>query len=136
MPNFVLNNFPRQFVNTFATNMVRTSVLDNLPQAQTIHQENSTSVGGASVVPRFPPGDRFCELSFRYLSPGREGEECRPLRAQNAKMKGQVSISSYQKQTSKSQSMRERESRGDRSLSLTQSDSLLTAISMYRAVLK
>ena len=29
--------------------------------------------------PRFRPGDRFCELSFRYLSPGREGEKCRPL---------------------------------------------------------
>ena len=29
--------------------------------------------------PRFRPGGRFCELSFRYLSPGREGEKCRPL---------------------------------------------------------
>ena len=29
--------------------------------------------------PRFRPGDRFCELSFRYLSPGIEGEKCRPL---------------------------------------------------------
>jgi len=29
--------------------------------------------------PRFRPGDRFCELSFRYLSPGREGEKCWPL---------------------------------------------------------
>ena len=29
--------------------------------------------------PRFRPGDRFCELSFRYLSPGSEREKCRPL---------------------------------------------------------
>ena len=29
--------------------------------------------------PRFRPGDRFCELSFRYLSPGSEGEKRRPL---------------------------------------------------------
>ena len=29
--------------------------------------------------PRFRPGDRFCELSFRYLSSGSEGEKCRPL---------------------------------------------------------
>ena len=29
--------------------------------------------------PRFRPGDRFCELSFRYLSPGSEGEKCQPL---------------------------------------------------------
>ena len=29
--------------------------------------------------PRFRLGDRFCELSFRYLSPGSEGEKCRPL---------------------------------------------------------
>ena len=29
--------------------------------------------------PRFRPGDHFCELNFRYLSPGIEGEKCRPL---------------------------------------------------------
>ena len=29
--------------------------------------------------PRFRPGYRFCELSFRYLSPGSEGERCRRL---------------------------------------------------------
>ena len=29
--------------------------------------------------PRFWPGDRFCEPIFRYLSPGSEGEKCRPL---------------------------------------------------------
>ena len=29
--------------------------------------------------PRFRPGDRFLDLSFRYLSPGSEGEKCRPL---------------------------------------------------------
>ena len=29
--------------------------------------------------PRFRPVGRFCELSFRYLSPGREGEKRRPL---------------------------------------------------------
>ena len=29
--------------------------------------------------PRFRPGDRFCEPSFRYLLPGSEGEKCRPL---------------------------------------------------------
>ena len=27
---------------------------------------------------RFRPGDRFSELSFRYLSPGSEGDKCRP----------------------------------------------------------
>ena len=29
--------------------------------------------------PRFRPGGRFCELSFRYLSPGSEGEKYQPL---------------------------------------------------------
>ena len=29
--------------------------------------------------PRFWPGDRFCGLSFRYLSPGSEEEKCRLL---------------------------------------------------------
>ena len=29
--------------------------------------------------PRLRPGDRFCEPSFRYLSPGSEGEKYRPL---------------------------------------------------------
>ena len=29
--------------------------------------------------PRFWPGDRFCELSFSYLSPDIEGGKCRPL---------------------------------------------------------
>ena len=28
--------------------------------------------------PRFRPGGRFCELSFRYLSPGSEGEKYQP----------------------------------------------------------
>ena len=28
---------------------------------------------------RFRPGDRFCGLSFRYLSPGSEEEKCRSL---------------------------------------------------------
>ena len=28
---------------------------------------------------RFRTGDRFCEPSFKYLSPGSEGEKCRPL---------------------------------------------------------
>ena len=28
---------------------------------------------------RFRPGGRFCGLSFRYLSPGIEGEKRRPL---------------------------------------------------------
>ena len=28
--------------------------------------------------PRFRPGGRFCELSFRYLLLGIEGEKCRP----------------------------------------------------------
>ena len=31
------------------------------------------------MFPRFQPSDRFCELSFRYLSPGIEGEKCRSL---------------------------------------------------------
>ena len=30
--------------------------------------------------PGFRPGDRFCGPSVRYLSPGSEGEKCRPLR--------------------------------------------------------
>ena len=29
--------------------------------------------------PRFRPGDRFCEPSFRYLLPGSEGEKFQPL---------------------------------------------------------
>ena len=29
--------------------------------------------------PRFRPGDRFCKLSFRCMSPCSEGEKCRPL---------------------------------------------------------
>ena len=29
--------------------------------------------------PKFRPSDCFCELSFRYLSPGIEGGKCRPL---------------------------------------------------------
>ena len=29
--------------------------------------------------PRLRPGDRFFELSFRYLSTGSEGKKCRPL---------------------------------------------------------
>ena len=36
-------------------------------------------VPGQRCSPRFRPGDRFCELGFRYLSPGSEGEISRPL---------------------------------------------------------
>ena len=51
--------------------------------AQTKNQYNTTSGRVArayqTMFPRFRPGDRFFELSFRYLSPGSEGEKCRPL---------------------------------------------------------
>ena len=68
----------------FPTHMVRNSVQAKLR----MRKQNSIRAVPLDAVPerrtercspRFRPGDRFCELSFRYLSPGREGEKCRPL---------------------------------------------------------
>ena len=64
--------------------MVRTYVLGRLR----IRKQNAKITVPLYVVPerrtercspRFRPGDCFCEPRFRYLSPGREGEKCRPL---------------------------------------------------------
>ena len=66
--------------------MVRTSVLGK----RRMHKKNANRTVPLDAVPerrtkrcspRFRPGDRFCELiiSFRYLSPGSEGEKCQPL---------------------------------------------------------
>ena len=71
---------------SFAPYMVRMSELDKLR----MRKINVNTAVPLDVVPerrtercspRFRPGDRFCELSFRYpLSPiGRAGEKCRPL---------------------------------------------------------
>ena len=51
-------------------NANRTIALDALPERRT-----------ERCSPRFRPGDRFCELSFRYQSSptGIEGEISRPL---------------------------------------------------------
>ena len=68
----------------FPTNMVTTLVLRKLR----MRKQNTNRAVPLDAVPerrtkrcspRFRPGDRFCELSFRYLSPGIEGEKCRPL---------------------------------------------------------
>ena len=65
--------------------MVRTGVLGKLRMRK---QNSKTTVPLDAVPerrtercsPRFRPGDRFLgEPSFRYLSPGIEGEKCRPL---------------------------------------------------------
>ena len=52
------------------TNISKAVPLDVVPERRT-----------ERCSPRFRPGDRFCELSFRYQSSptGREGEKCRPL---------------------------------------------------------
>ena len=69
---------------SFHTIMVRTLLLEIL----SMRKENTNKAVPLDVVPerrtercspRFRPGDRFCDLSFRYLSPGSEGEKCRPL---------------------------------------------------------
>ena len=76
--------FSRPYVDIFFTNMVRISVLGELR----MRQQNTKATVPLDVVPerrtercspRFRPGGRFLEPSFRYLSPGREGEKCRPL---------------------------------------------------------
>ena len=68
----------------FPRNMVGTSVLRKLR----MRKRRTNRAVPLDVVPerrtkrcspRFRPGDRFCKLSFRYLSPGIEGEKCRPL---------------------------------------------------------
>ena len=71
----------RTFVST---NMVRTSDLGNLR----MREQNNTRAVPLDAVPErrtercspiFRPGDRFMgQPRFRYLSPGREGEQCRP----------------------------------------------------------
>ena len=64
--------------------MVRTLLLENL----SMRKENTKKAVPLDVVlerrtercsPRFRPSDRFRDLRFRYLSPGSEGEKCRPL---------------------------------------------------------
>ena len=47
---------------------IRAAPLDAVPERRT-----------KRCSPRFRPGDRFRELSFRYLSRSREGEKCRSL---------------------------------------------------------
>ena len=68
----------------FPTNMVRAQVQEILR----MRKKNTNRAVPLDAVPerrtercspRFRPGDRFCEPSFRYLSPGIEGEKCRPL---------------------------------------------------------
>ena len=66
------------------TNMVKTLFIE----VQRTRKPNANKAVPLDVVPerrtkrfspRFRPGGRFCGLSFRYLSPGIEGEKCRPL---------------------------------------------------------
>ena len=51
----------------------------------TIHSRSLMHTANLEILqiercsPRFRPGDRFCEPSFRYLLPGSEEEKCRPL---------------------------------------------------------
>ena len=68
----------------FAALMVRNSVKGE----QCMRKLNTKRAVPLDVVPelrtkrcspRFRPGDRFCESSFRYLLPGSEGWKCRPL---------------------------------------------------------
>ena len=68
----------------YPTNMARVLVLGNLR----MHTKNAKREVPLDAVPerrtkrcspRFQAGDRFCEPSFRYLSPGSEGEKCRPF---------------------------------------------------------
>ena len=52
--------------------------------APTKYQSNSTSGRGArasyqTMLPEISARRSLLEPSFRYLSPGREGEKCRPL---------------------------------------------------------
>ena len=72
------------FADIFPTNVVRTQVL----WIVRMRKENTKRAVPLDAVPerrtercspRFRPGDRFGEPSFRYLSPGIEGEKCRPL---------------------------------------------------------
>ena len=71
--------------NIFPMNMVRTSVQGKMRMRK---QNAKTTVPLDAVPerrtercsPRFRPGGRFLgEPRFRYLSPGSEGEKCRPL---------------------------------------------------------
>ena len=68
----------------YPTNMARALVLGNLR----MHTKNAKREVPLDAVPerrtkrcspRFRSGDRFYELSFRYLSAGSDGEKCRPL---------------------------------------------------------
>ena len=76
--------FSLPYAHIFPTHMVRNSVQAKLRMRKqnTIRAVPLDAVPERRIErcsPRFRPGDRFCELSLRYLSPGREGEKCRPL---------------------------------------------------------
>ena len=66
------------------TNMVRTVVLGKLcmrkPKTKrAVLLDAVPERCTRQCSPRFRPGNRFYELSFRFLFPGREGENCRLL---------------------------------------------------------
>ena len=67
-PTHMVRNFVQAKLRMRKQNTIRAVPLDAVPERRT-----------ERCSPRFRPGDRFCELSFRYLSAGREGEKCRPL---------------------------------------------------------
>ena len=68
LPTHMLSNSVVGKLRMRKLNTRRAVPLDAVPQRRT-----------ERCSPRFQPGDRFCEISFRYLSPGSEGEKCRPL---------------------------------------------------------
>ena len=67
-PSIVVRTLVQRKLRMRQQNTKATVLLDVAPERRT-----------KRCSPRFRPGGRFCELSFRYLSPGREGEKCRPL---------------------------------------------------------
>ena len=76
--------FSRPYVDIFSTNVVGTSAFRVAAHAPTKYQSNSTSGRGArasyrTMLPEISARRSLLEPSFRYLSPGREGEKCRPL---------------------------------------------------------
>ena len=71
-------------LDIFTTNMERTFSSRVAAHAPTKYQSNSTSGRGArasyrTMLPEISARRSLLEPSFRYLSPGREGEKCRPL---------------------------------------------------------
>ena len=73
--------FSRPYVDIFSTNM---GIFRVAAHAPTKYQSNSTSGRGArasyrTMLPEISARRSLLEPSFRYLSPGREGEKCRPL---------------------------------------------------------